>query len=107
MNRSISRLSTSRWGPCAVVGTVLLADHLCSVGIPVTLDLPGVGANLQDHPKSQVAYSTTRPVRTGTFARKPHVLARIRTDGPPNVQMIFIEAAVAPRWTPCRVTATQ
>ena len=25
------------------------ADHLKAVGVPVTLDLPGVGANLQDH----------------------------------------------------------
>jgi hypothetical protein len=37
VNRSISRLSTSRWGPCAVAGTVLLADHLCSVAARVVV----------------------------------------------------------------------
>ena len=26
------------------------ADHLVELGIPVRVDLPGVGANLADHP---------------------------------------------------------
>jgi choline dehydrogenase len=38
------------------------ADHLRSLGIPVRCDLPGVGANLQDHPAVPVAYECTKPV---------------------------------------------
>ncbi|MBC7047326.1 choline dehydrogenase, partial [Salmonella enterica subsp. enterica serovar Heidelberg] len=32
------------------------ADALRALGIPVVLDLPGVGENLQDHPVLPVAY---------------------------------------------------
>lgn len=38
------------------------ADHLRSLGIAVRCDLPGVGANLQDHPAVPVAYECTKPV---------------------------------------------
>src|SRR5690348_2278197 len=38
------------------------ADHLRSLGIPVTLDLPGVGANLQDHLAVPLVYECTQPV---------------------------------------------
>jgi choline dehydrogenase len=33
------------------------ADHLRELGIPVTLDLPGVGQNLRDHPNVRVPIS--------------------------------------------------
>jgi choline dehydrogenase len=33
------------------------AEHLSSLGIPVVLDLPGVGQNLRDHPKLYVTWS--------------------------------------------------
>jgi choline dehydrogenase len=39
--------------------------HLRSVGIGVTADLPGVGANLFDHPMSGVVYRSARPVPSG------------------------------------------
>jgi choline dehydrogenase len=38
------------------------ADHLRSLGIPVTLDLPGVGANLQDHVAVPLVYECTQPI---------------------------------------------
>ncbi|HKF20510.1 MAG TPA: choline dehydrogenase [Candidatus Angelobacter sp.] len=38
------------------------ADDLRSLGIAVRCDLPGVGANLQDHPAVPVAYECTKPV---------------------------------------------
>ncbi len=38
------------------------AERLRSLGIPVLLDLPGVGANLQDHPAVPVAYQCTQPI---------------------------------------------
>jgi choline dehydrogenase len=38
------------------------ADHLRSVGIGVVRDLPGVGANLQDHPRVALTWESTRPL---------------------------------------------
>jgi choline dehydrogenase-like flavoprotein len=51
-------------------------EDLRDLGIEVVADLPGVGANVHDHSKSQVVYTATRPVRSGLYARKPHVLLR-------------------------------
>ena len=50
------------------------ADHLKSVGVPVVLDAPGVGQNLQDHLKLSIRWNgkTTLPgstVTAGMFAR--------------------------------------
>ncbi|WP_433290086.1 GMC family oxidoreductase [Pseudonocardia sp. CA-142604] len=39
--------------------------HLRDVGVDVVLDLPGVGANLHDHPMSSVVYSAGRPMPPG------------------------------------------
>lgn len=36
--------------------------HLASLGIPVVMDLPGVGQNLQDHLMGAVAFACTRPI---------------------------------------------
>lgn len=38
------------------------ADHLRSLGIPVSCDLPGVGGNLQDHLAVPVVYQCTQPI---------------------------------------------
>ena len=38
------------------------AKHLRSLDIPVLCDLPGVGANLQDHPAVPVAYECSQPI---------------------------------------------
>jgi choline dehydrogenase len=38
------------------------AKHLRSLNIPVLCDLPGVGANLQDHPAVPVAYECSQPI---------------------------------------------
>jgi choline dehydrogenase len=50
------------------------ADDLRALGIPVAADLPGVGRNLQDHPKLSVRWRGTRTlpgstVTAGLFAR--------------------------------------
>lgn len=74
--------------------------HLRALGIDVVADLPGVGSNLQDHPKSQVAFTASRPVRTDVYARKPHVVTRSDPSAPPDLQMIFVERPVHPRWVP-------
>jgi choline dehydrogenase len=41
------------------------ADHLRSVGIAVTADLPGVGANLADHPSIAIDCGYSGPARRG------------------------------------------
>jgi choline dehydrogenase len=38
------------------------ADHLRSLDIPILCELPGVGANLQDHPAVPVAFECNQPV---------------------------------------------
>lgn len=37
------------------------ADHLSELGIEVELDLPGVGANLHDHPMSTIVFENLHP----------------------------------------------
>ncbi len=76
------------------------AGHLGDLDIDVKADLPGVGANLQDHPKSQVAYRARHAVAPTTYARKPLVLTRSDPAGPLDLQMIFVEFALHPRFVP-------
>jgi choline dehydrogenase len=40
------------------------ADQLTELGIDVSVDLPGVGANLHDHPMSTVLYEAAHPLPT-------------------------------------------
>jgi choline dehydrogenase len=75
-------------------------QQLHGLGIDVVADLPGVGANLHDHPKSQVVYTAARPVRPDPIARKPLVLLRSDAQAAPDVEIIFIEFPIHPRWSP-------
>jgi choline dehydrogenase len=75
-------------------------QHLRDLDIAVLADLPGVGANLHDHPKSEIAYTATRPARTSRYARKPLVLTRTDPAAEPDLQMIFIDFPLHPRFTP-------
>ncbi|WP_374450044.1 GMC family oxidoreductase [Stella sp.] len=45
------------------------ADHLSQHGIAVVHDLPGVGANLQDHFQARIAYRCTRPITVNDDVR--------------------------------------
>jgi choline dehydrogenase len=74
------------------------AEHLHRLGIDVTADLPGVGANLHDHPKSQVAYTAPGAVRPDGSSRKPYVLFRSQPGAAPDLQAIFVEVPFHPRW---------
>ena len=76
--------------------------HLRGLGIEPIADLPGVGANLHDHPKAVVSYAARRPVRARVFARKPLVLMRTDPSEVPDVQMIFIDVPIHPRFIPGR-----
>jgi choline dehydrogenase len=75
-------------------------QHLRSVGIDTLAELPGVGENLHDHPKSQVAYTAVRPVRARPDARKPVVLTRTGASATPDLQMIFVDSPIHPRFAP-------
>ncbi|HUZ00427.1 MAG TPA: choline dehydrogenase [Thermomicrobiaceae bacterium] len=49
------------------------ADELRAHGVPVVLDLPGVGQHLQDHPAAGVAYACTQPVSLAGAAQFRHL----------------------------------
>ena len=76
------------------------ADHLRDVGVEVHADLPGVGAGLQDHPLSWVAYAAARPHDGGLF-RQARVLAS-SGDAGPDLELSFAAAALEPRWSGAR-----
>ena len=68
--------------------------HLRDVGVAVTLDLPGVGANFHDHVMAPVVYGSRRPMPP---SRSGHgeVLGLIETqyaDHGPDVQLLFIDS---------------
>ena len=70
--------------------------HLRNVGVDVTADLPGVGANLQDHPLSGIIYAARRPVPTGT-RNHGEIIGLLRssaaTRAAPDIQLIFVDTA--------------
>jgi choline dehydrogenase len=69
------------------------ADHLAEIGIDVELDLPGVGANLHDHPMSTVVFEHAHPQKSDP--RLIHgqgvglVSTEHATDGP-DMQLLLI-----------------
>ncbi|GAB2843560.1 FAD-dependent oxidoreductase [Actinoallomurus bryophytorum] len=70
------------------------AGHLREVGVEVVTDLPGVGANLQDHPQTRVGYTATRPTRMPVLARRPLVVLRSDPSAAePDLQFVFGRAA--------------
>jgi choline dehydrogenase len=74
------------------------ADHLRELGLPVVADLPGVGANLHDHPLLGVVFEASRPVPAPTsnlaessmfWRSDPRALA-------PDLQFMFIHVPFHP-----------
>jgi choline dehydrogenase len=68
-------------------------SDLRSVGIEVVADLPGVGANLFDHPMSGVVYRSAQPVPAGQN-NHGEALGMIRSDpevGMPDLQILFVD----------------
>jgi choline dehydrogenase len=55
-------------------------DHLRDVGVDLVLDLPGVGANLQDHPLSTIVYSARRQIPSITGGPPAEAFGLIRSD---------------------------
>jgi choline dehydrogenase len=78
------------------------AEHLCAVGIDPVADLPGVGANLHDHPLAGVVYAAAQPVPP---AQNNHgeMYAAVRTApdlAAPDIQLFLIDVPFHPPWMP-------
>ncbi|MFD5779124.1 GMC family oxidoreductase [Streptomyces sp. NPDC126933] len=73
------------------------ADHLRQLGIPVRADLPGVGANLHDHPLAWTSYGVKKSPVPGP-SRQAMLLARTGRGRDPDILMSFTPVALKPRW---------
>jgi choline dehydrogenase len=74
------------------------ADTLRAHGIDVVADLPGVGANLSDHPIGGALYSAARPMPEGVN-NHTELVAAVRTDPAlpaPDIQLLFGDLPFAP-----------
>jgi choline dehydrogenase len=70
-------------------------DHLGNVGVEVVVDLPAVGANLQDHPLTGVVYRAAFGVPAAQH-NHGEVLGLIRCrreTGAPDLQILFVDSA--------------
>jgi choline dehydrogenase len=66
--------------------------HLRDVGVDLVLDLPGVGANLHDHPMSSVVYSAGRSMPPGRH-NHGEACGLVRSDAASDVldlQILFV-----------------
>jgi choline dehydrogenase len=72
--------------------------HLRDLGIDVVQDLPGVGANLHDHPLAGITYEARRPVEPGANNHgEVSALQRTAADvDEPDVQYVFIDVPFHP-----------
>ncbi|MFN7541480.1 MAG: GMC family oxidoreductase [Acidobacteriota bacterium] len=72
------------------------AQHLESLGIPVSLDLPGVGENLQDHPRAGLEFAADSPA---ALPRQASVLDRLRylATGQGPLSSPIVEAEITTR----------
>jgi choline dehydrogenase len=74
------------------------AGHLRELGIELVADLPEVGANLQDHPRTAAVYSTTATLPL-SVNNHVEVIAPLRTrlaNGHPDVQVFPINLPYRP-----------
>jgi choline dehydrogenase len=81
---------------CSGIGP---AAQLRELGVEPLVDLPGVGANLHDHPLCVLTFASRRPMPGGAFVRKPNVRFRSKPNAEPDLQMIFQNAPIRLRWT--------
>jgi choline dehydrogenase len=74
------------------------AQHLRQRGIDVVADLPGVGADLADHPLSVLVYSASQPLPAGANNHFD-ALAAVRTDPSstaPDTHILFCDVPLPP-----------
>jgi choline dehydrogenase-like flavoprotein len=68
--------------------------HLRDVGVDVVLDLPGVGANVHDHPRSTVVYSSPVPISSEVANNHAEIVGIARSplaQGAPDLQFQVLE----------------
>jgi choline dehydrogenase len=68
-------------------------SHLHEVGVDVAVDLPGVGANLHDHPMCGIVYRSARPVPPGVN-NHGEAMGLIRSHAAidaPDLQIMFVD----------------
>jgi choline dehydrogenase len=73
------------------------ADHLRAVGIEPHLELPGVGANLHDHPFATVTYSARQAVEVNLGNAPGEAVGFVRTDAlldGPDLQFVLISLPI-------------
>jgi choline dehydrogenase-like flavoprotein len=74
------------------------AQHLRQQGIDIVADLPGVGANLADHPLGVLVYSASQPLPAGANNHFD-ALAAVRTDPAsttPDTHILFCDVPLPP-----------
>lgn len=75
------------------------AGHLSQLGIPVTVDLPGVGGNLHDHPRIDIAFGNPSPTDIDPASNILEVAGFLNTSSDPegpDVQFHFATTLVNP-----------
>ncbi len=75
------------------------ADHLAEHGLAVNVDLPGVGANLQDHPRIDIAFSNPNPTDIDPASNILETAGFLNTSSDaegPDVQFHFATTLVNP-----------
>jgi choline dehydrogenase len=75
------------------------AEHLREVGVDVVHDLPGVGANLHDHPLAMVTYNARRSVPEIPVNPPGEALGLVRSAlalDAPDLQFLFISTPIRP-----------
>jgi choline dehydrogenase-like flavoprotein len=68
-------------------------SHLGAVGVDVVVDLPGVGANLHDHPMCGIVYRSAQPVPAGVN-NHGEAMGLIRSNAAidtPDLQIMFVD----------------
>lgn len=69
------------------------AEHLAQLGIDVELDLPGVGANLHDHPMSTIVFEHAAPLTgdpTNIFGQGVGLINTNGSADTPDLQVLLI-----------------
>jgi choline dehydrogenase len=75
------------------------AKHLREVGVDVAHDLPGVGANLHDHPLAMVTYNARRSMPAMPVNPPGEALGLVRSAlalDAPDLQILFISVPIRP-----------
>ncbi|OUL36057.1 GMC family oxidoreductase N-terminal domain-containing protein [Nostoc sp. 106C] len=76
------------------------AEHLQTLGIPVVVELPGVGQNLQDHPVVPVVHEAAKDLHTASSSSIAEANLFLHTEGnvdvAPDLQFLFGPVLLAP-----------